>query len=123
MASCGERIMLGFHGTSSEIAERLVGGEAFIPSGGDGDWLGHGVYFFIEFAGQRSTPDELALRIARRRYGDDAVVLWAEIEEDAQLDLVSDSDAHALMQDVFRAIEPDLLPDQLPGVGLHPLDC
>jgi hypothetical protein len=40
------RTIIGFHGTTSAIAERLVDGEAFKPSANDDDWLGTGVYFW-----------------------------------------------------------------------------
>jgi len=37
---------IGYHGTSVECAS-LIMGTGFIPSKNQDDWLGHGVYFFI----------------------------------------------------------------------------
>lgn len=37
--------LIGFHGTSQAQAATIVNG-AFTPSAGDGEWLGHGVYFW-----------------------------------------------------------------------------
>jgi len=47
-------LLLGFHGTDSDIAERvLAGAEDLTPSTNDYDWLGHGIYFW-EYSPQRA---------------------------------------------------------------------
>lgn len=40
------RTIIGFHGTTAEIAGRLVAGGPFRPSANTDDWLGSGVYFW-----------------------------------------------------------------------------
>jgi hypothetical protein len=40
------RTVIAFHGTTSEAAERLVSGDAFVESDNDDDWFGKGVYFW-----------------------------------------------------------------------------
>ena len=40
------RTIIGYHGTTAEIAERLVDGEAFAESANEDDWFGKGVYFW-----------------------------------------------------------------------------
>ena len=40
------RTVIGYHGTTVEIAERLVDGESFAASDNDDDWFGKGVYFW-----------------------------------------------------------------------------
>jgi hypothetical protein len=40
------RTIIGYHGTTAEIADRLVAGVPFKPSGNTDDWLGTGVYFW-----------------------------------------------------------------------------
>src|SRR5262245_22514610 len=40
------RTVIGYHGTTEEIADRLVVGEPFIPSISVDEWLGSGVYFW-----------------------------------------------------------------------------
>jgi len=40
------RTVVGFHGTTRELAERIVTTGAFTPSQNDDDWLGHGIYFW-----------------------------------------------------------------------------
>ena len=53
-------LLLGFHGTDEETAERVLAGKEHLqPSTNDYDWLGHGIYFWeyspsraLEFATQ-----------------------------------------------------------------------
>ena len=40
------RTIIGYHGTTTEIAERLVNGEPFTASNNDDDWFGAGIYFW-----------------------------------------------------------------------------
>jgi hypothetical protein len=40
------RTVVGYHGTSEEIADALVNGEPFTESSGVSEWLGFGVYFW-----------------------------------------------------------------------------
>lgn len=40
----------GFHATTQGTAARLVAGAPFTPSLGNGEWLGHGVYFWTDEA-------------------------------------------------------------------------
>jgi hypothetical protein len=40
------RTVIGYHGTSDEVADRLVAGEPFTPSESINEWLGSGVYFW-----------------------------------------------------------------------------
>lgn len=57
--------VLGYHGCSATVAERLVAGDPFRPSRNETDWLGHGAYFW------ESDPDR-ALSWATDRFGDPA---------------------------------------------------
>jgi hypothetical protein len=47
------RTVIGFHGTTAEIANRLVAGEPFRASDNEDDWLGIGNYFW-EWAPQQA---------------------------------------------------------------------
>jgi len=38
--------ILGYHGCDSSVAESLLAGKDFKPSGNDYDWLGPGIYFW-----------------------------------------------------------------------------
>ena len=40
------RTIIGYHGTTSEAAEKLVDGEPFTDSENDTDWFGRGIYFW-----------------------------------------------------------------------------
>ena len=40
------RTIVAFHGTTEAVADHLVDGGAFTPSGNTDDWLGSGVYFW-----------------------------------------------------------------------------
>ncbi len=51
-------LVLGYHGCTRPVAERLLAGEPFQPSQNDYDWLGPGIYFW------ESNP-ERALQFAK----------------------------------------------------------
>ncbi|MGA2583479.1 MAG: hypothetical protein ABSG31_09410 [Tepidisphaeraceae bacterium] len=40
------RTIIGYHGTTAEVAERLVDGGPFSASSNDDDWFGKGIYFW-----------------------------------------------------------------------------
>ena len=40
------RTIIGYHGTTLEAAERLVGGDDFVPSDEVDEWFGKGIYFW-----------------------------------------------------------------------------
>lgn len=40
------RTVIAYHGTSAQVADRLVDGEAFTISQNDDDWFGTGIYFW-----------------------------------------------------------------------------
>lgn len=73
-------IVSGYHGTSSEVAERIMA-VGFQLSRNPYDWLGDGVYFFQD-APQR------AWDWARERYGDHGAVVGAEILLGSCIDLL-----------------------------------
>lgn len=60
-------LLLGFHGTDADTAERVLSGKEHLkPSKNSHDWLGHGVYFWeyspqraLEFATQASTEPRI----------------------------------------------------------------
>ena len=56
-----DRTVVGYHGTSAERAERLVGGEAFKASNRDNEWFGDGVYFW-EYAPKQALRWAKAVR-------------------------------------------------------------
>jgi hypothetical protein len=66
------RVVIGYHGCSLEIAERVLAGEPFVPSSHSYDWLGEGIYFW-EYGPFR------AREWAKERYGTEAAVLEATI--------------------------------------------
>lgn len=74
------RRVTGFHGTSSLAADTILA-EGFLSSRNPFDWLGDGVYFF-----QDGSDD--AWRWARKNFGEDAVVMRAEVDLDGCMDLL-----------------------------------
>lgn len=93
-------LVLGYHGCSREVADRLIGGEAFRPSQNPYDWLGDGVYFW------ESDPVR-ALQwandaVARKSYND-AAVIGAVLDLELCLDLTTQSSL-----DVIRTAYEDL---------------
>lgn len=41
--------LTGYHGTSKEYAENILNNQRFLPSIGEKQWLGHGIYFYPNF--------------------------------------------------------------------------
>lgn len=83
---------VGFHGTSLSSARQIVGGN-FKSSTSKAEWLGHGVYFFIQglsdphvkadgWARKRSWDTE-----QKRRIYNEYAVLESHLETDIHLDL------------------------------------
>jgi hypothetical protein len=97
----------GFHGTSVAAADAILGGDPWIQSSEDYDWLGDGVYFWQD-------APERAWTWARGRHGHDAAVLRAEIELEDCFDLLNPN--------WFRALDGlhDRVLDQLAAAKLAP---
>jgi len=56
--------VLGYHGCTKEVGERLLAGEPFKPSTHNWEWLGEGIYFWennprraLEWAKSRKTKN------------------------------------------------------------------
>jgi hypothetical protein len=84
--------VLAYHGCDRDVAERVLGGEQFIPSTNDYDWLGQGIYFWeanpkrgLEFA------KELATRKRGASIVTNAAVVGAIIDLGLCLDLTTAS--------------------------------
>jgi hypothetical protein len=71
---------IGYHWTSVQAAQRILS-SGFQASRNEYDWLGDGAYFFQDAPAR-------ALEWARRRFGDDAAVVGAEIDLDDCIDLL-----------------------------------
>jgi hypothetical protein len=59
------RTIVGYHGTTADVAERLVDGDPFTASDNDDDWFGKGIYFWEyapKQAGKRKSAQEARLR-------------------------------------------------------------
>ncbi len=93
------RVVIGFHGCSREIAEKVLAGEEKLrPSENDFDWLGSGVYFW-EFNFKR------ALQWASKsRKGGEPYVIGAYIELKNCLDLIS-SDKLDELQAAYQTLK------------------
>jgi hypothetical protein len=85
----GPREVIGYHGCTREVAERLVSGESWLPSQNRYDWLGEGIYFW-EYAPYRS------LEWAIDRYGGDSAVIQSRIGLGECLNLLDRRDFMAL---------------------------
>jgi hypothetical protein len=80
--------LLGYHGCSRRVGERLLRGESFQPSNNQYDWLGPGIYFW------ESNPArglDFAREAARRKApaAGDAYVVGAVIEPGLCCDLTT----------------------------------
>ena len=109
--------IIGFHGTSSENAIRIVA-EGFKPSKNEYDWLGDGVYFFQD-------APERAWEWAKKVHKDDAAVVGATISLIDCLDLL-DIGWTRLLSEMYNSFLTQMkranieLPKQ--SMGAHRID-
>jgi hypothetical protein len=87
---------MGYHGTSLAKVSRILA-IGFESSNGDGDWLGHGVYFWPN--------KEAAWLWAEQKYGRTAAVIEAELHLGYCLDLNDTRTFSELIQKVEQEIE------------------
>lgn len=123
-------LLLGFHGTDEETAEKVLAGEAHLePSANEYDWLGHGIYFW-EYSPQRAldfvTESLISPKITKGSIKTPAVV-GAVIDPGLCLNML---EASALAQiktayDVLTLIHEGELPANTGGDDLRArfLDC
>jgi hypothetical protein len=95
------RIIVGYHGTSRTVADRIVREQRFVPSKNKHDWLGHGVYFW-EYAPKQ------AWWWAQRRYGVDAAVVASMLRLGNCLDLL-DPENSAQLKKFHDELEKDAI--------------
>lgn len=115
--------VIGLHGTSLTVAERVAAGEPFQFSVQPTDWLGTGAYFFEDFAGQRVDAETRAWAWARRHHAVEPAVVRVETDEDGLLDLWNDEDAQRYVHDVWQQLRSRTdLPKQTIGRGAYFLD-
>ncbi|MGT3338122.1 hypothetical protein ACVSUB_13830 [Yersinia enterocolitica] len=82
---------VGYHGTSLSSACQILS-TGFRNSSGEGEWLGHGVYFFIEghtdpFVKAIAWAKRRSILISNRRHSSKYAVLETKIVTTAHLDL------------------------------------
>ena len=83
------RLIVGFHGTFKSVADRLVNNEPFRRSDNPGDWLGNGVYFWLnDPVRARSWAEDKVAKLADQS-SEEAVVLGAVIDPGNCLDLTT----------------------------------
>lgn len=74
--------VLGFHGCSRDVAEKIISGrQSLLPSQNNYDWLGDGIYFW-EFNGQRAYEfaQELRARSGKQKKSYQPAVVGAIID-------------------------------------------
>jgi hypothetical protein len=94
----GPREVIGYHGCTREVAQRLIDGESWLPSQNRYDWLGEGVYFW-EYAPYR------ALEWAEERYSVEAAVIRARIRLGDCLNLLDRRHLQAIQSLHMEAVE------------------
>jgi hypothetical protein len=117
-ASPDARIVIGYHGTSSEIAKANVNAQKMPISRNVWDWLGDGAYFWED-------SFERAVVWARQKYKDEASIIRAGIRLGRCLDLFDARWAPALGAafEKFAAVsETKGLPLPVNKGGNHALD-
>ena len=92
-------VLLGYHGCSRAVADRVLAGEAFEPSREDYDWLGPGAYFW-ENDPRRAL--EWAVEKGARGTCDEPTVVGAVIMPGRCLDLTTRDDLD-LLADAYAA--------------------
>lgn len=109
---------IGFHGTSIEAAQRILS-SGFEVSRNEYDWLGDGAYFFQDAPAR-------ALEWARRRFGEDAAVVGAEIDLEDCIDLLDIRWQAVLEQsyaDLIQRLETSAQAVPRQTSGAHRLDA
>jgi hypothetical protein len=120
--------LLGYHGCSQETAQSVLGGDAFVPSENDYDWLGPGIYFWqanpkraLQFAQEKRNREVAAWKPA---------VIGAVIDPGLCLDLATDAGigqvkvAHQVLIRTAKEAGTEL-PQNIGGddLWLRKLDC
>lgn len=131
MHDLGAAFVLGYHGCDRNVAERLLGGDPFVPSANAYDWLGSGVYFWE--ANPRRGLDfarELAARPRGRAKIAQPAVVGAVIALGVCLDLTTAAGidrirlAFSVLVDIVNTAEPPRrLPENSKDGLRRNLDC
>jgi hypothetical protein len=119
-------LLLGYHGCSSKVAERLLDGEPFKPSANKYDWLGPGIYFWE--ANPRRALDFAVETLRRKKDSVAPAVVGAVINLGLCLDLLTKAGLDEVAANhtdystiVAAAGEP--MPTNTRGPLLNHLDC
>jgi hypothetical protein len=83
--------VLGYHGCSKVVGEKLLAGEQFKPSDNDYDWLGPGIYFW-----ENNPARAIAWARLRMKNSAEAFAVGTVIELGYCLDLTTQSASEAL---------------------------
>lgn len=103
-------LVRGFHGTTLNAAEKLLGGDDWLPSINEGDWLGYGSYFFEDGAARAMHW----ARLSCAGTGEAAAVLRVDIDLSNCLDLLDLTDFE-IVRDIYDSIKNKIpLPTQEP---------
>ncbi|MDE1146302.1 MAG: hypothetical protein PW843_06700 [Azospirillaceae bacterium] len=97
--------VLGYHGCTKSVADRLLAGEPFKKSENDYDWLGHGIYFWEANPVRGLSFAQESLK--RKKSEEDAAVVGAVIEMGHCFDLISAMDTR-MLQAAYQALKSDL---------------
>lgn len=122
--------VLGFHGCDKKTAEKLIGGDEFVPSNNEYDWLGPGIYFWesnperaLEFA------QEVKARGPKRNPQiKTPAVVGAVIDLGYCLDLTTSAGARSLVSayegfSESMQLAGAMLPVNGPNIWKRNLDC
>jgi hypothetical protein len=104
--SYAPRSVIGYHGCSKQIANRILAGEPFLPSANEWDWLGEGVYFW-ENAPARAQD------WARQRFDSEGAVLEAIIKLGRCLNLLDTKHFVDILQ-AYHVVVTGLIDQGLP---------
>lgn len=95
--------LTGYHGTLSSNAYSIIKTQSFFHSVGDDEWLGPGIYFFLDFELARRWSEYT--RHKEHRESEEAVVVKADIfcADDRYLDL-DDNKILSQMESEFKEV-------------------
>jgi hypothetical protein len=123
------RTIIGYHGCTATIADRILRGKPFLPSNNDYDWLGHGVYFWEHGPDRALRFIKEKLRREKRR--EKAAVVGAVLQLGLCFDLLDTRftadlglaypDFEASLTSMGRDLPRNLGP--APELKLRHLDC
>ncbi|WP_286909592.1 hypothetical protein [Clostridium sp. UBA1652] len=113
-----------YHGTNKSSSESIMKSKYYIPSNKDNEWLGSGVYFFIDNKTEKSIENSIKWAVNFKGFKNYAVIKNnIEVDKDKAMDLNNED-----WQDIFEAYKIEKIKDYKKrgiqcNMNVKQLDC